>query len=246
MINKHFSVAFWVVYGTANLLLLASAALAFVALAGCAHVQYRPGMVRDRDTQARTAVRVEVLCVHEDPFLAADGSTHVGGGWGSGVIVDARHVVTAYHVAHCPYLPDVHVVLADGSRRRMVVRREWQQADVALLELADAGSFGPVIPPRVALAGDEETICTATSWPRRGFNCGKVEAVWDELSDQDLKDHPGTRFGDIRCALLVEAGNSGSPVYDEHGNLLGIAVDGDGMGTGRYRSLWGLRKELGL
>jgi hypothetical protein len=214
------------------------------ALAVCCSFARIPGRPRPRAVQASTAVSVEVLCVDADPFVTSADPFQIYGGHGSGVIVDARHVLTAFHVARCPYLPDVHVVTADGRRYHVLVRREWRREDVALLEIADASSFGPIAPPVIASPATRASICASPSYPMRMWSCGAVDELRDALTDEDLPKMPGTRYGDVSVAMLVVPGNSGAPVYDEVGRLVGLAVEGNSLGIGRIRSLWSLRREV--
>ena len=211
----------------AGLMVLLFAAVAIGCGNGCVPYSRLPGTVRTHLQQLDTVVKVESLCITDDPFTNG-GVFKASGGTGSGVILDARHVLTAAHVVDCSYLPDVHVITASGKRMRAVVTRENDQTDLALLELASADTFGDIAPPVIGprpIVGD--SICKLQAVPTRGGDCGPVT---------DLTAEPGN---DVQHGARVEHGNSGGPVYDAEGRLVGITTQmllPDGAG-GRFTSL---------
>jgi S1-C subfamily serine protease len=225
----------------AGLVVLLLAAVALGCDGGCAGYDRLPRTPRHLETQSDTVVRVETFCVTDDPFL---GGATIGflTSMGSGVILDARHVLTAQHVIACPYLPDVHVVTVSGKRLRVVVTRENSDGDLALLEIASAEHFvgadgrdiaPPVIGPRPRLG---DTICKLEAVPNRGGDCGTVNAIDDDYTHSDVGHDAPTKHG-----------NSGGPAYDSQGRLVGITTRlllPDGSAGGRFTSLAERGKEL--
>lgn len=211
----------------AGLGVLLLAAIALGCGDGCAY-PHLPATPRMLDAQGDTVVEVQMLCVGADPFVS-DGQINLGGGMGTGVILDARHVLTADHVVACPYLPDVHVITVTGRRLRVVVTREDASNDLALLELASADSFGAISPPMIGPrphVGD--SICKLEAVPARGGDCGTVT---------DLRDSADS---DVGHTAPTHHGNSGGPVYDTEGRLIGITTEllpPDGDAGGRFTSL---------
>jgi S1-C subfamily serine protease len=109
----------------------------------------------------------------------------------------------------------IAVVLADGSRRRAKLLARHEPLGVALLEIepgdqpaldfADAAS--PLVGDRVGILGHQ-----AGGRPAHTLNAGIVSAP---------ARNRGFRF---QTDALVNYGNSGGPVFDRAGSLLGIAV----------------------
>jgi hypothetical protein len=161
----------------AGLCVLLVAAVTLACGGGCAHYTRLDPQPRLMGHQFTTAVAVEALCINHDPFEDMT-MPEIQGGKGSGVVIDARHVLTALHVVMCPYMADVHVVLADGKRIRMHVEKEWPDFDVARLVIASAGSFGPIAPP-VLRKPTEGAVCAAVSWPTKAEQWGPdVRFYW--------------------------------------------------------------------
>lgn len=183
--------------------------------------------------QLDTTARVEAFCVEQDPF---EGSFTAGGGIGSGVIVDNRHVLTASHVVGistghnewvpCPWAIIVHVTLNTGKKMRMVVAADHHDNDLAMLELATADSFHvapPVMGPRPAV---DATVCHASAMPSWRVDCGQAVTRYQ------------TSANDVYMTAPVDHGNSGGPVYDDAGRLVGITTGLD-EGGGFFTSLEG-------
>lgn len=208
----------------AGLLTLLVAAVAIGCGDGCAYPHSRLDPVpRVMGHQFDTAVRVEMLCLDHDPFLDMI-APQIGAGVGSGVIVDARHVLTAHHVIDCPYMPDVHVVLADGRRLRVAVEKEWRDSDVARLVIASGDTFGNIPPPPTSSPGIGAGVCAAPSFPKHEGICGQVEHVTENTCSAGAKRW----CHDIELVMEVHGGNSGSPIYDAGGSLVGL-VTGVGL-----------------
>ncbi len=187
--------------------------------------------VRPLNAQAANAVRIEAMCVDSDPFMNG-GSFDMSGGYGSGVLIDNHHVLTANHVIECPFLPDIHVITADGRRRRAVVDETWADRDVArLVTIEDIDGVDPVMLAPPPTPG--EVVCSAAAFPKRGGFCGPVAF---------FNDH---RQWNLGFFALVVPGNSGSGLYDGDGALVGI-VTARRLDTelGLATSLWDIRHQV--
>lgn len=199
-------------------------------LASCANRTSMKPAVRSAVAQQRAAVVVNVSCTeanlsemgkewfNRDPFNIV--ITWQPSKVGSGVLINDDDVVTAAHVTSCVTIPTVHVTLSNGVRRRMFLVKEDLEGDVALLRtLANDPFHHGVAPPILGMyeyLADSAVSCSASAWPRRERKCG--ESITPS-----------------RLAFQTVSGNSGSGVYDQHGQLIGIiskSFAGSKFGTG--------------
>ncbi len=192
------------------------------------------------ERDARTVI-VQQFCIETDPFVT---KVVVSGGRGSGVILDGRIVLTAYHVVECPHLNDIHIVTSAGKRVSAKVTKTWPGRDIAQVTAdEDIGVFPPleIAPPEKI----GEVVCSASAVPERGGTCGEM------LSYQVTPTCPGTWCHDTQFAGEAIAGNSGSGMYNGGGALVGILTGGTLIPftqipmSGAYGSaLWPIRDEV--
>jgi S1-C subfamily serine protease len=137
---------------------------------------------------------------------------HADNKLGAGVFVDAKHIVTADHVVSGT--SKVEVTSAGGSPYNATVTAEDSDKDLALLEVGG----GPAGKP-VALAASVEVGETAIAIGHPdGLNYsvskGIVSNAGRQLADSDAKL--------IQFDTAISPGNSGGPLIDIDGKLLGI------------------------
>lgn len=164
------------------------------------------------DQDAR-AVALSVWCA--PPPRAADSAITMWPiGYGSGVAIDARRVLTAAHVVACPAGSAAIVVVDDGrgAQRFASAARSSAADDIAVVTL-DAASPDLSAPPVVVgpPPGVGDAICADSAQPARGHSCGVVSVIF-----------PDRRFRDAGAAV---PGNSGSGAYDLAGRLVGLVTD---------------------
>jgi serine protease Do len=148
-----------------------------------------------------------------------------GAGHGSGFFIsDHGHIITNAHVVGDA---DLVRVVTSGRQYKLVadVIRKDKERDVALLRIEDMPEdFKPVVLP------------IRSDIPRVGED---VYAIGAPLSEKDLQDtvtkgivsawRPSdrmTRQSYIQADVDVQPGNSGGPLLDARGNILGLTVAG--------------------
>jgi S1-C subfamily serine protease len=198
----------WAAGLLAALLYLVAATV--VLSVGCVPLRQVPRTTRG---QYEAAVRIDVVCITEKGGYMAGGS---------GVIVDSRHVLTAAHVAADDGFCAFDVTAFDGSRRSMYVKTRLPGVDLASLEISTG--VEPFTLPDMAFGPRPdigERVCAATALPRFSHKCGEVEPY----------EKPP---GDISLMMIVDHGNSGSGLYDERGQLIGIVIALVQCSNGQY------------
>lgn len=140
-------------------------------------------------------------------------------GYGSGLAIDDKHVLTVGHMQMCKSgKPTARVAFVDGNTYMMHVGNAmlddlghgigtdgWIKLEI------DSGSFSePIAKPIYAFPKQGETVCTFTGIPKRTKVCGVVDEADGSLV-----------FG---YTTPVVPGNSGSPVYDSNGKLVGLTL----------------------
>lgn len=189
----------WAGAALAVLLYIFVLVLALVS-AGCNHYP-EPKFPRTPAQMIDTAVVVQTEC-----------------GIGSGVLVDARRVYTAYHVVNCGTFQkarlatSVKVHLQNGAVYVAAFDAVDASRDLARLRLPSAVEH--VRPLIVARATQGQVVCAVTAWPDLEAHCGIVGSKTRPRVEGDVH---------IRGANLW-LGNSGSGVYNTDGALVGIVV----------------------
>lgn len=188
---------------------------ALLLVAAC-HLPHVPAEPRTESQAAGAVATITSSCAEfdQDWLIPAEPAKVA-----TGVVVSARHVITAAHAVSCGALPDVHAEFTDGERDRMVVEKDdvafGGGLDLARLEILSAGGIPVAVAPPV-IAGRWNAPGPWCARTRRGPACG----------DPIRQSADTATFG-----APTQAGDSGSGVYDRHGRLVGIVTAGDGVTT---------------
>lgn len=160
-----------------------------------------------------TPIQDHVERVTGAAVLVASGTGH-----GSGVLVGKDGLVlTNYHVVGNS--ERVRVVLDDGTALTGVVERRHKIRDVALVRI-EGGRFAPLPVRATPLTVSEEVYAVGAPLQERlrgTVTRGIVSAFRrDRLTGLET----------IQADVSIQGGNSGGPLVDAQGNLVGIAVAG--------------------
>ena len=168
----------------------------------------------------RDAVTVEVRTF-------CDG---VYAGTGSGVMINGRQLLTAYHVVYCNHARVVKVRFNNAVEKVATVEKFWLEHDVA--RLAIDGNTGPQITVAETKTGD--IVCAAVAHPTREQRCGTVEVVYNSPSCASVRTPKGPDNKwcfSISVGFEGTPGNSGGGVYDEQGRLVALVTGGTAIGS---------------
>ncbi len=160
-------------------------ALAILALTACVRMPHVAPQRRSIVDQVRTLVTVVASCTSSDPMTTPgllaprhgpriEWWTHLG----HGVVVDERHVLTAWHVIGvCPFDRTTIVTLYDGRELAMELTDEWERGDIARLEIASGSRFKLGVAPPI----DGTLMCPTIDRPSHKGDSGWPVYVHGEL-----------------------------------------------------------------
>lgn len=140
----------------------------------------------------------------------------VAGGHGSGFFIAPKLVLTNHHVAGGS--KRVKLQFVDGKEIYATVLRTQPGRDVALLEVEE-GSYD-ALPVSDARVGITEEVYAVGSPLEQEF----VGTVTRGIVSQVKPDDRGLEF--IQADANIQHGNSGGPLLDKDGNVVGISVAG--------------------
>lgn len=195
-----------------------------LACAGCSRPRTRPTTKPDYQVmseQLASSVRITTVCFQG----SLDGAVNYHVWYGSGVVVGRYDVLTAGHVARCFGASVIQVTSPSGAKRFARVESADYEKDLARLRVTDAPYYDAVAfeyaRPRV-----DERLCATSSAPEVEQSCGRVVEVGPRYV-YDAVSHVGVTVDVAMAGAAIEAGNSGSPLWDDAGRLVAVVTHGD-------------------
>lgn len=144
----------------------------------------------------------------DDPQKAAVVHLKACGSQGSGAVISPTEIITAYHVVDgCDALQEPVIVISGLRMGKAEVVFKDKDRDVARLRMVEGVDVLPKMRARVAKDVKEGSyLCVETAIPDKTRLCGHVKSV----------------SGTINLGFAGIFGNSGSAVYDDRGDLVGV------------------------
>ncbi len=152
-----------------------------------------------------------------DKVIPATVGLRIGGSSGSGVIIDSEgHVLTAGHVSGKPD-QDVQIILHDGKTLKGKTLGGNRGIDSGMLKITDKGEF-PFVEMGKSSDLKKGAWCMAIGHPN-GYQKGRTPVVrLGRVQDSDKRADRGW----IRTDCTLVGGDSGGPLFDMHGKVIGI------------------------
>lgn len=162
-----------------------------------------------------------VVTIFTRSHTATDKGLQESGGLGSGVLISKDcHILTAAHVVSGN--SDILVKTQDGKMRKATVLLSEQNADIALLKLdepdgnlhhatlgdSDALAVGQNVYAIGSPYGNENSYSSGIISAFRGFN-----KIYDGTVQVEF----------IQTDAAINSGNSGGPLFNSNGEVIGIA-----------------------
>ena len=159
-----------------------------------------------------------VVTVYTESLKITKGQPRGSRGVGSGVLIDSNQILTAAHVVDGARR--IEVQFTDGSRIGADIVSSVQASDVALLQLRKS----PPNPIVATLADSDETRIGS-----RVFIIGAPFGISQTLSVGHLSGRmhrgtmaTGTPIEFLQTDTAINTGNSGGPMFNDQGEVIGI------------------------
>lgn len=174
-----------------------------------------------QDTQPQTTT-AEVLSAEEIYKLLAESTVEIEAtgdaftSTGSGMFIDKiGTVVTNYHVIESCY--EIKVKTYDGTEIAVNSIKGYSEGlDLAILSTSKAGS----IPVQMRT----EAVRTGEKIYTLGSSLGLTGTFSEGIVSSNLREIEGTEY--IQITAPISSGNSGGPLVDEYGKVVGITSAG--------------------
>ncbi|HLN25432.1 MAG TPA: trypsin-like peptidase domain-containing protein, partial [Patescibacteria group bacterium] len=155
---------------------------------------------------------------HPEPLPFAPGSMMMTG---SGVVLEGgRQIITNRHVIEG--MTVVYVRNGTGHVRRAHVAKVSSEDDLALLEIDSPFPEGAVMPLSAIVEPAPGRSAIAMGYPMISVFGDEQPSLTEGIvaKTSGLGDDPGT----FEMTAKLNKGNSGGPIFDKRGHLIGVAV----------------------
>ena len=141
---------------------------------------------------------------------------------GSGVIIKDKFILTAAHVvANGVYLE----VKKTANPKKFIAHVKWisHEADLALLEIEDDEFFEGTKPLSIGKIPHRQDGVAVYGYPQGGNEISITQGIISRI-EQTVYVHSDFDLLSLQIDAAINPGNSGGPVFDQEGNIVGIAM----------------------
>ncbi|PHR55242.1 MAG: hypothetical protein COA44_11075 [Arcobacter sp.] len=141
---------------------------------------------------------------------------------GSGVIINNKLILTAAHVVS----NDVFLEIKKSSNtKKFIAHVKWisHEADLALLEVEDESFFEGTRPLKLGKLPHRQDGVAVYGYPQGGNEISITQGIISRI-EQTVYVHSDFDLLSLQIDAAINPGNSGGPVFDEKGNIIGIAM----------------------
>lgn len=159
-------------------------------------------------------------------YFGYESSTAVSG---SGFIVTENgYIVTNYHVIQTAYEGgyDVYVMLYSGERHKAEIVGFEKDNDIAILKIDVTGLPAATLGSSNNLRVGDDIYAIGNPLGELNFSMtsGNVSALDRQITTTDQNTGKGTTNNMFQIDAAVNEGNSGGPVYNDRGEVVGIVT----------------------
>lgn len=141
---------------------------------------------------------------------------------GSGVIIKDNLILTAAHVvSNGVYLE----VKKSSNPKKFIAHVKWisHDADLALLEIEDKDFFKGTRALPIGSIPHRQDGVAVYGYPRGGNEISITQGIISRI-EQTVYVHGDFDLLSLQIDAAINPGNSGGPVFDQEGNIIGIAM----------------------
>lgn len=141
---------------------------------------------------------------------------------GSGVVINGNYILTAAHVvSNGVYLE----VKKSTNPKKFISHVKWisHDADLALLEVEDKTFFDDTKALNFGKMPHRQDGVAVYGYPQGGNEISITQGIISRI-EQTLYVHSDFDLLALQIDAAINSGNSGGPVFDHDGNIIGIAM----------------------
>jgi len=141
---------------------------------------------------------------------------------GSGVIISDKLILTAAHVVS----NGVYVEIKKSSNpKKFIAHTKWisHDADLALLEVEDESFFEDTKPISLGELPHRQDGVAVYGYPQGGNEISITQGIISRI-EHTVYVHSDFDLLSLQIDAAINPGNSGGPVFDQEGDIVGIAM----------------------